>query len=134
MASVLQHRADEIYAPFSVVEVRRLRTFAGDVERFLASAFFKDLKLSATLGTPDGMGGLTESLEYPGEEAVHAVSGLFRSLYNHKDPASFHKTLNLLSEHVRARKSPLEDQALGDSGSSATGRRKRSSPRASRST
>jgi len=108
--SPLEHPA-EIYSPFDAEETRRLTTFADDVDSFVNSAFFKDLKLSLTVGAEE-LGPLGERLEYPGEEAVRAVAALFRSLYESGEHASFHATLNLLSRHVRERNPSSEQEVL----------------------
>jgi hypothetical protein len=110
--SVLRLAAD-IYTPFSPQETRRLRSYIADVEELVGSTFFQPgeqkLTLSAELGGP-----LQSSLTYPGEEAVRAVVGLFRQLYNHHEPTSYHQILKLLSRHSHERGSEHRDAAVAE--------------------
>lgn len=58
------------------------------------------------------MGGpLQSTLVYSGEESVRAVVGLFRQLYNHGEPTSYHQIVKLLSRHVHERGSEYRDAA-----------------------
>ena len=102
--SVLRQAAG-IYSPFDQRETCRLLAYVKDVEEFVSSTFLRaggqTLKLSASIGRP-----LTSSLAYPGEEAVRAVVGLFRQLYNHHEPTSYNQILKLLGRHVSERASP----------------------------
>lgn len=108
--SVLR-RAEEIYTPFDGRDTRRLRTYVADVEDLVGSTFFQPgeqkLTISAEMGGP-----LQSKLVYPGEEAVRAVIGLFRQLYNHREPTSYHQILKLLGRHANERASPLRDAAV----------------------
>jgi hypothetical protein len=110
--SVLRLAAD-IYTPFGAQETRRLRGYIADVEELVGSTFFQPgeqkLTLSAELGGP-----LRSSLTYPGEEAVRAVVGLFRQLYNHHEPTSYHQILKLLSRHAHERGSEHRDAAVAE--------------------
>lgn len=96
--------AAKIYSRFDVGESRRLRSYVTDVEELVGSAFFQPseqkLTLSAELGGP-----LESTLTYAGEEAVRAVVGLFRQLYNHREPTSYNQILKLLSRHAHERAS-----------------------------
>jgi hypothetical protein len=103
--------AAEIYEPFDLLETKRLRTYVQDVADLITSSFFQTgsqtLTLSFSMGHP-----LTTRLDYPGEEAVRAVVGLFRQLYNRHEPTSFGQTLKLLRRHVRGDDAPYRDAAL----------------------
>jgi hypothetical protein len=105
--------AAEIYAPFDAHETRRLRGYIADVEELVGSTFFRPgeqkLTLSAELGGP-----LQSSLTYPGEEAVRAVVGLFRQLYNHHEPTSYHQIIKLLSRRAHDRDSEHRDAAVAE--------------------
>jgi hypothetical protein len=105
--------AEEIYTPFDARETRRLRNYISDVEELVASRFFQPgeqkLTLSAKMGGP-----LQSTLVYPGEEAVRAVVGLFRQLYNHHEPTSYHQILKLLSRHAHERGSQYRDAAVAE--------------------
>lgn len=105
--------AAEIYAPFDERQTRRLRQYVADVEELVESAFFQPgeqtLTLSAEMGGP-----LQSTLVYPGEEAVRAVVGLFRQLYNHREPTSYNQTLKLLGRHVHDRGGPHRDAASAE--------------------
>lgn len=105
--------AADIYTPFCTQETRRLRSYIADVEELVGSTFFQPgeqkLTLSAELGGP-----LQSSLTYPGEEAVRAVVGLFRQLYNHHEPTSYHQILKLLSRHSHERGSEHRDAAVAE--------------------
>jgi hypothetical protein len=102
MSDSVLRLAAEIYSPFNVRETRRLRGYVSDVEELVGSAFFQPgeqkLTLSADMGGP-----LQTTLVYPGEEAVRAVVGLFRQLYNHHEPTSYHQVFKLLSRHAHER-------------------------------
>lgn len=102
-----------IYTPFDAQETRRLRGYIVDVEELVGSTFFQPgeqkLTLSAEMGGP-----LQSSLTYPGEEAVRAVVGLFRQLYNHHEPTSFHQILKLLSRHAHERGSEHRAAAVAE--------------------
>jgi hypothetical protein len=103
--------AEQIYAPFSVAEVRRLRHFVTDVEGLRNAPLFAEQKnvvrLSAGVDEP-----LTQELDYNGEDAIHAVVGRFRQLYARHEPSSYHQILKLLGRHVYERESPLQREAL----------------------
>jgi len=105
--------AEEIYTPFDAGETRRLRSYIADVEELVGSRFFQPgeqkLTLSAEIGGP-----LQSTLVYPGEEAVRAVVGLFRQLYNHHEPTSYHQMLKLLSRHAHERGSEHRDAAVAE--------------------
>jgi hypothetical protein len=105
--------AAEIYSPFDARETRRLRTYVVDVEEFVGSAFFqpgeRKLTLSAEMGGP-----LRSTLLYPGEEAVRAIVGLFRQLYTHREPTSYHQILKLLSRHAHERGSEPRQAAVAE--------------------
>lgn len=105
--------AGDIYSPFNAGETRRLRTYVEDVEALVGSAFFQPgeqkLTLSAEMGGP-----LQSTLVYPGEEAVRAVVGLFRQLYNHHEPTSYHQITKLLSRHAHERGSEHRDAAVAE--------------------
>jgi hypothetical protein len=105
--------AAEIYAPFDAQETRRLQGYMTDVEQLVGSKFFQPgeqkLTLSAEMDGP-----LQSSLTYPGEEAVRAVVGLFRQLYNHHEPTSYHQILKLLSRHAHERGSEHRDAAVAE--------------------
>ncbi len=110
--SILRKAAD-IYASFDVRETRRLRDFVADVEALVSSSFFQPgnqtLKISGEAGQP-----VQSNLQYPGEEAVRAIVGLFRQLYNHREPTSYHQILKLLSEHAHQRNSAGRDLVIAD--------------------
>jgi hypothetical protein len=103
--------ASEIYAPFDEAETRRLRHFVADVEGLANSALFSNptntVTISAGMNEP-----LKERLEFAGEEAVHAVVGRFRQLYNGHQPSSYNHILKLLGRHVHERESPHQREAL----------------------
>jgi hypothetical protein len=101
-----------IYSQFDADEARVLRTFAEDVDAFVNATFFKDLQLSLTVGVEGSGASSGEDLEYPGEESVRAIAGLFRSLYEPNEHASFHAVLNLLSRHVIEKHPASEEQVL----------------------
>jgi hypothetical protein len=110
--SVLRLAAD-IYSPFSPRETRRLRAYVADVEELVASAFFRSGQQTLTLSYEAG-GPLQTTLVYPGEEAVRAVVALFRQLYNHQEPTSFHQILKLLGRHAHERASVHRDAATAE--------------------
>lgn len=105
--------ASEIYSPFDVRETRRLRQYIADVEELTGSAFFQPSDRRLTLSAVAG-GSLESTLAYPGEEAVRAVVGLFRQLYNHREPTSYHQALKLLGEHVHQRDSDHRSAATAE--------------------
>jgi hypothetical protein len=111
-ASVLAEAAD-VYTPFDERETKRLRQYVADVEEMVASAFFQPGKQTLTLSAEMG-GPLQSTLIYPGEEAVRAVVGLFRQLYNHHEPTSYHQVLKLLGRHVHDRDGDHRDAALAE--------------------
>jgi hypothetical protein len=125
--SVLRLAAD-IYTPFGAQETRRLRGYIADVEELVGSTFFQPgeqkLTLSAELGGP-----LQSSLTYPGEEAVRAVVGLFRQLYNHHEATSYHQILKLLSRHAPSAALSTATLRSPNSKPCANGRRRRSGRR-----
>lgn len=104
-------QAGQIYVAFDVKETRRLRQYVADVEELVGSSFFSPgkemLTLSSELGAP-----LQTQLTYAGEEAVRAIVGLFRQLYNHREPTSYNQILKLLSKHADDHNGPLQDQAI----------------------
>jgi hypothetical protein len=55
---------------------------------------------------------MTTQFDYAGAEAVRAVVGLFRQLYSHTEPTSFHAIRQLLADHIRQCGSALEREAL----------------------
>jgi hypothetical protein len=110
--SVLRLAAD-IYSPFDRRETHRLRGYVADVEELVASAFFQSGEQKLTLSTEMG-GPLQSTLVYPGEDAVRAVVGLFRQLYNHHEPTSYHQILKLLSRHAHERGSAHRDAATAE--------------------
>jgi hypothetical protein len=101
----------KIYEPFSEPEVRRLRNFVADVEGLRNSALFADqtnvVRISADINGP-----LKQEIEFNGEEAVHAVVGRFRQLYNRHEPSSYNQILKLLSRHVHERDSTHQRESL----------------------
>lgn len=105
--------AGDIYTPFDVRETRRLRGYITDVEELVGSKFFQPREQKLTLSAEMG-GPLQSSLTYPGEEAVRAVVGLFRQLYNHHEPTSYHQILKLLSRHAHERGSEHRDAAVAE--------------------
>jgi hypothetical protein len=112
-ASPLRYPA-EIYAPFDEGEVFWLRTYVRLVTELTDSSFFNTAKdMSLTIGAETGSP-LSEELEYPGEEAVRAIVGPFRQLYNHNERSSFDAVLGILSHRVRERPSPRQRAALDD--------------------
>ncbi len=118
MSDSVLRLAAEIYSPFEIRETHRLRGYVYDVEELVGSAFFRPgeqkLTLSAEMGGP-----LQTTLVYPGEEAVRAVVGLFRQLYNHHEPTSYHQIIKLLSRHAHERGSQRRDAAVAETQSSA---------------
>jgi hypothetical protein len=109
--SPLEH-ISEIYSPFDAADARRLRVYVDDVETLVASSFFKGPALSLTVGGPDLEGqGISEKLDGPNEEAVRAVAGLFRSLYDDNEPTSYNATLSLLGRNVHEHESPRQRDA-----------------------
>jgi hypothetical protein len=105
--------AAAIYSPFDARDTRRLQTYVSDVEELVGSAFFQPGEQKLTLSAE--MGGLLQStLVYPGEEAVRAVVGLFRQLYNHHEPTSYHQIIKLLSRHAHERGSEHRDAAIAE--------------------
>ena len=113
MSESVMRLAAEIYSPFDVRESRRLRSYIADVEELVGSAFFHKGEQKLTLSAEMG-GELHSVLTYPGEEAVRAVVGLFRQLYNHREPTSYHQILKLLSQHVHERGSEHRDAAVAE--------------------
>jgi len=113
MSDSVLRLADQIYSPFGPRETRRLRNYVSDVGELVASAFFQPgeqkLTLSAKMGGP-----LLSTLVYPGEEAVRAVVGLFRQLYNHHEPTSYDQIIKLLSRHAHERGSQHRDVAVAE--------------------
>lgn len=113
MSDSVLRLAGQIYSPFDPRETRRLRNYVSDVEELVASAFFQPgeqkLTLSAEMGGP-----LLSTLVYPGEEAVRAVVGLFRQLYNHHEPTSYDQIIKLLSRHAQERGSQHRDVAVAE--------------------
>jgi len=113
MSDSVLRLAAEIYSPFEIRETHRLRGYVYDVEELVGSAFFRPgeqkLTLSAEMGGP-----LQTTLVYPGEEAVRAVVGLFRQLYNHHEPTSYHQIIKLLSRHVHEHGSQHRDSAVAE--------------------
>jgi hypothetical protein len=103
--------AEQIYAPFTDAEVKRLQHFVADVEGLRHSALFAEQKnvvrISAGVDEP-----LKQELDYNGEDAIHAVVGRFRQLYNRREPSSYDQILKLLGRHVHERESPLQREAL----------------------
>jgi hypothetical protein len=105
--------ASEIYSAFDAQESRRLREYVQDVEDLIGSAFFHSGKQRLTISAEAG-GPMQTTLAYPGEEAVRAIVGLFRQLYNHHEPTSYHQILKLLSRHAHERKSEHRDAAVAE--------------------
>jgi len=105
--------AAQIYAPFDERESRRLRQYVAGVEELVASAFFQPGEQTLTLSADLG-GQLKSTLVYPGEEAVRAVVGLFRQLYNRQEPTSYNQTLKLLGRHVHNRGGRHRDAASAE--------------------
>jgi hypothetical protein len=103
--------AEQIYAPFMHTEVRRLQHFVADVEGLAKSPLFSEQQnvfhISADMNGP-----VEQKLDYNGEEAIHAVVGRFRQLYNTRERSSYSQVLKLLGEHVHQRESPLQREAL----------------------
>jgi hypothetical protein len=103
--------ASQIYAPFTRAEVGRLRHFVDDVEGLAKSSLFSEQQnvfhLSAKINGP-----LEQKLDYNGEEAIHAVVGRFRQLYNAHEPSSYNQILKLLGKHVHDRESSFQREAL----------------------
>lgn len=99
MAGSILVQAHAIYDPFDQRETGRLRGYVEDVEELISSRFFGEGTLSLSISIETG-GSVTSTLQYPGEEALRAVVGLFRQLYNHHEPTSYHQILKLLSGHV----------------------------------
>lgn len=99
MAGSILVQAHAIYEPFDQRETGRLRGYVEDVEELISSRFFGEGTLSLSISIETG-GSVTSTLQYPGEEALRAVVGLFRQLYNHHEPTSYHQILKLLSCHV----------------------------------
>lgn len=101
----------EIYSRFDARESALLHGFVSDVEAITESAFFRNpggsLQIKFAGNEP-----LTTQLEYAGEEAVRAVVGLFRQLYDHKEPTSFTSMYKILAANVRRRESLLQRDAL----------------------
>ena len=104
--SPLEHPAD-IYNPFDASESKRLQTYADDVEKLFAFRFFHGPNLSVTIAEP----GVGDTLEGPDDEAVHAIAGLFRSLYLDHEPTSYNAILKLLSRSVHERDAPRQRAA-----------------------
>jgi hypothetical protein len=105
--------AAEIYSPFDARESRRLRTYVADVEELVGSTFFQPSEQKLTVSSEIG-GPLQTTLAYPGEEAVRAVVGLFRQLYAHHEPTSYHQIFKLLSRHAHNRESEHRDTATAE--------------------
>jgi hypothetical protein len=87
--------ADEIYSPFNSSDTRRLRAYVQRMEHLVSSTFFQPGMNTLTLSAEAG-GPLKSTLDYPGEEAVRAVVGLFRQLYNHHEQTSYNSILKLM--------------------------------------
>lgn len=98
----------EVYSPFSPEDVKRLRTYAEDVETLVSLSFFKGPRLSVTIAEP----GVGDTLEGPSDEATRAVAGLFRSLYNDHERTSYISILKLLGQHAHEQESPRRSQAI----------------------
>jgi hypothetical protein len=103
--SPLEHPA-EIYSRFDAAETRHLRTYVDDVKAFTNMVFFANPARSLRIEDRPSTVRLTEI----DDEAVRAVTGLFRSLYVPTEPTSYRATFNLLKRHVY--ESPLRDAAL----------------------
>jgi hypothetical protein len=111
MSDSVLRLAGELYSPFDPRETRRLRGYVQLVEDLASSTFFQSGEQKLTLSTDAG-GPLKTTLDYPGEEAVRAVVGLFRQLYNHNEPTSYNQILKLLGRHVHERDSAHRDTGL----------------------
>ncbi len=110
--SILREPA-KIYAPFDPRETGRLRQYVADVDDLVQSSFFRPGDLKLTL-SGNMSGAMQSSIEYPGEEAVRAVVGLFRQIYNHHEPTSYHQIIKLLSRHAKELGSPHRDAAIAE--------------------
>jgi hypothetical protein len=97
-SSPLEHVA-AIYAPFDAAEARRLRTYVEDMETITGMAFFANPTRSMRIegGTVQPV---TVKLNDIDDEAVHAVMGLFRSLYVPSEPTSYRSIMKLLKRHL----------------------------------
>jgi hypothetical protein len=105
--------ASEIYRPFDAAEVKRLRNFVGDIEGLASSVLFTNptntVRISAEANQP-----LKQELDFAGDEAIHAVVGRFRQIFNQHEPTSYASIMKLLSMHVNERDSALQHEALDE--------------------
>lgn len=104
-------RPAEIYSAFDGAEIKRLRTYVADVESLTKYSLFDggagtSWKVSAAEGEP-----VMEELEFAGDEAVSAVVGHLRQLYNHDEPTSYNQILKLLGRHAHERDSERRQAA-----------------------
>jgi hypothetical protein len=99
----------DVYSPFDGTEAATLSTFAVDTKAFVHSALFKNRDLA--LFPPDELYD-PQQLTTAGEEAVRSVTGLFRSLYEPQEAASFDVVVNLLCRHAIARQSDAGVEVL----------------------
>ena len=109
-------RPREIYTPFDARETQRLLGFVADVDEFASSSFFQRSGLRASMEVAAANVGtgfnVTTEIDEVAEESVRAVVPIFRQIYSHTEPTSFAQVFNLVAQHVRARPSARQADAL----------------------
>src|SRR4051794_28070794 len=95
------------YAPFDAEQRRRLKRFVRNVSVLEGSSFFAHPGYQMKVW-PQEDGSVRFAVDSPGEEAVRAVMGTFRKLYNEneKGKTSANHALNILIERAAASGTP----------------------------
>jgi len=107
--SPLEHPED-VYAPFSANEVKRLHEYVTAVEELVECDLLKSDGWKWKIEGGQANDPVLQHFEYPGERAVRDTAVVFRPLYNDHEASSYNHVIKLLSEHIR--ESPRRQEAL----------------------
>jgi hypothetical protein len=114
MPGVAEHVLDQgelIYRPFTRAESKQLRGFVDRARRLGHASLWKQTPRQVTIEfRPET--GLTSEMDAPDEEALEAAIARFRHVYNHNEPYSYKKAMNLLKRSVNDRGGDLRDAAI----------------------
>lgn len=103
-------RTADVFRPFSETELEVLRGFVAHVQRLAGMRFFDQVPETAAIKA--SATGLTTTMAEPDDEDFRAAITQFRQVYNHNEPLSFRRALEVMKRSVNERDSQLRSEAM----------------------
>jgi hypothetical protein len=101
-----------VYRPFTTAESNVLRGFVDDVRRLSEMSFFEQVPKRASVTFDER--GMSFDMKEPTDEALRAAITQFRQLYDHDEPHSFRRAVDLLKRSAHEHGGERRDTAIRD--------------------